>query len=162
MLSKYFAGTGATTINNVLFTLRFSANGTLGCLSLPRSIRTSQAWPPKASTVSTSSCYFTSVNSDEATDPFRYSAGKWLRNDAAHQEARHICFNFDALCQRVVRSCPGADSISTVEKKEGGFNRVFIFTTNNERVVVAKLPFSNAGPRHLTTKSEIATIEFCW
>lgn len=41
VLSKCFAGTGATTTNNVLFILRFSANGTLGCLSLPRSARTS-------------------------------------------------------------------------------------------------------------------------
>ncbi|KAL2416791.1 hypothetical protein ABEF95_003789 [Exophiala dermatitidis] len=93
-------------------------------------------------------------------NPYKYSGGQWLRNNAAHQAVRHISFNFDALCRQVVKFCPAADSVSTHEKKEGGFNRVFIFTTNNGRTIVAKLPFSNAGPRRLTTESEVATIEF--
>ena len=77
------------------------------------------------------------------------------------QHTKKPAFSFDALCRRVVRSCSGADSILTFEKKEGGFNRGFIFTRNSSRVVVAKLPFSDAGLRHLITKSEVATIEFC-
>ncbi|KAL2408897.1 hypothetical protein ABEF93_007698 [Exophiala dermatitidis] len=96
----------------------------------------------------------------EGADPYKYSGGQWLRNNAAHQAARHISFDFDALCRRVVKFCPGADFVATYEKKEGGFNRAFIFTADNGRSVVAKLPFSNAGPRRLTTQSEVATIEF--
>jgi hypothetical protein len=47
------------------------------------------------------------------------------------------------------------------DEKEGGFNRVFIFKTNNLKVILAKLPFSHAGPAHLTTESEVAAIKLC-
>jgi hypothetical protein len=60
----------------------------------------------------------------------------------------------------VIELCPGAVSITTYEKKEGGFNRVFIFTTNNAKRVVARLPFALAGPSRLTTSSEVATIKY--
>jgi hypothetical protein len=100
-------------------------------------------------------------NSREGPDPHEYSDGRWLRDNVAHQQARRIPFDFDALCRRVVHICSGADSILSYEKKEGGFNRVFIFQTNNMKVILAKLPFSNAGPAHLTTESEVATIKFC-
>lgn len=68
---------------------------------------------------------------------------------------------FHLILKVFVDVCPGADSILTYEKKEGGSNRVFVFTTNNEKLVVAKLPFSNVGPRQLATQSEVATISYC-
>jgi hypothetical protein len=46
------------------------------------------------------------------------------------------------------------------EKKEGGFNRVFIFTTDNAKRVIARLPSKLAGPPRLTTNSEVATIKY--
>jgi len=100
-------------------------------------------------------------NSRQGPDPHEYSDGRWLRDNVAHQQARRISFDFDALCRRVVQTCSGAESILSYEKKEGGFNRVFIFKTNNMKVILAKLPFSNAGPAGLTTESEVATIKFC-
>ena len=69
-------------------------------------------------------------------------------------------FDFDALCRRVLDVCPGAESITSYEKKEGGFNRVFVFTTNSGQRVVARLPFKLAGPSRLTTNSEVATIQY--
>jgi hypothetical protein len=74
---------------------------------------------------------------------------------------RYIGFNFSALCGRVLELCPGADSISNCEKIEGGFNRVFIFTLNNSKRIVARLPFALAGPSQLATSSEVATIKYC-
>jgi hypothetical protein len=70
-------------------------------------------------------------------------------------------FDFDALCRKVIALCPGADSITSYEKKEGGFNRVFIFDTDNAKRIVARLPFALAGPTRLTTSSEVATIKYC-
>lgn len=78
----------------------------------------------------------------------------------AHQNARHTLFDFDALCRLVVSKCPGAESISSYVKKEGGFNRVFVFKTNNGKGMVAKLPFPIAGPAQLTTQSEVATMRY--
>jgi hypothetical protein len=82
-----------------------------------------------------------------------YIATKW-------SDSRYIRFNFEALCQRIIHLCPGADAIAACRKIEGGFNRVFIFTLNNAKQLVARLPFPLAGPTKLTTASEVATIRY--
>lgn len=94
-------------------------------------------------------------------DPHTYTGGRWLRRDRLECDSRYISFDFDALCRRVVELCPGARSIASYDKKEGGFNRVIIFTTDNAKRVVAWLPFALAGPPRLTTNSEVATIKYC-
>ena len=83
-----------------------------------------------------------------------------VRQDALQRDSRTVRFDFDALRRRVVALCPGASSITSYDKKEGGFNRVFIFYTDNAKRVVARLPFPLAGPSRLTTNSEVATIQF--
>ncbi|GMG29028.1 unnamed protein product [Aspergillus oryzae] len=67
-------------------------------------------------------------------------------------------FDFDALCRRVLELTPEADVITACQKIEGGFNRVFIFHLNNAKRIVARLPFTLAGPARLTTASEVATV----
>ena len=96
-------------------------------------------------------------NKNLNSDPYTYTNGRWLRNNALQVESRHIAFDFDALCRRVLELSLGATSISSCDKKEGGFNRVFIFTTDNEKTAVARLPFGFTGPPSLTTNSEVAT-----
>lgn len=96
-----------------------------------------------------------------APDPYAYSSGRWLCWDKLERESRYIHFNYSALCKRVIALCPGAKSIASYEKKEGGYNRVFIFTMNNKRRVVARLPTRLSGPPRLTTNSEVATIKYC-
>ena len=60
----------------------------------------------------------------------------------------------------MIELCPGAASVSSCEKKEGGFNRAFILTTDNGQRLVARLPFKLAGPPRMTTQSEVATISY--
>lgn len=43
---------------------------------------------------------------------------------------------------------------------EGLYNKAFLLTFSNGSEVVAKLPNPNAGPRTLTTASEVATMEY--
>ncbi|KFZ17573.1 hypothetical protein V501_01662 [Pseudogymnoascus sp. VKM F-4519 (FW-2642)] len=93
-------------------------------------------------------------------DPHTYTSGRWLRHDKLQIDSRYIEFDFDALCRRVIELSPGATSIATNDKKEGGFNRVFIFTTDNAETLVARLPFAFAGPPSLATNSEVATIRY--
>lgn len=50
--------------------------------------------------------------------------------------------------------------IINCDKKEGGFNRVFIFTFDSADRVVAKLPTKIAGPPRLSSNAEVATIEY--
>lgn len=93
-------------------------------------------------------------------DPHNYTSGRWLRNDDEERASRYIKFDFDALRRKVLTLSPGAFTITQCQKLEGGFNRVFIFELDNDKRVVARLPFSLAGPAQLTTSSEIATIEY--
>lgn len=93
-------------------------------------------------------------------DPYNYTSGRWLRNDEEERASRYIQFDFDALRRKVLNLSPGASTITKCQKLEGGFNRVFIFELDNDKRVVARLPFSLAGPAQLTTSSEIATIEY--
>lgn len=120
----------------------------------------------RSRTVSTLYCKqvsFLCHNFDLSTglDPYNYTTGRWLSHDETEREARFIRFNFDALCQKIVKACTGATSIMSYDKIEGAFNRVFIFHTDNSKRIVAKLPFPLAGPSRLTTNSEIATIQYC-
>ncbi|GFF69840.1 hypothetical protein IFM47457_02487 [Aspergillus lentulus] len=100
------------------------------------------------------------ANSGLGIDPHTYTSGRWLCRDNVERDSRYIRFNFEALCQRVIHLCPGADAIAACRKIEGGFNRVFIFTLNNAEQLVARLPFPLAGPTKLTTASEVATIRY--
>ncbi|GLB12039.1 hypothetical protein AtubIFM57258_009317 [Aspergillus tubingensis] len=93
-------------------------------------------------------------------DPHNYTSGHWLRNDDEERASRYIQFDFDALRRKVLTLSPGASTITKCQKLEGGFNRVFIFELDNDKRVVARIPFSLAGPAQLTTSSEIATIEY--
>ncbi|KAL8757396.1 MAG: hypothetical protein Q9184_004219 [Pyrenodesmia sp. 2 TL-2023] len=102
----------------------------------------------------------TNPPSEDSFDPQNYTTGRWLRRDKEERDARYISFDFNALRKKVVALCPGATSIVSSEKKEGGFNRVFIFTLNNGKRLVARLPTRIAGPCKLTTNSEVATMQY--
>ena len=65
------------------------------------------------------------------------------------------------LCKRIVELCPGAVSIASYEKKEGGFNKVFIFTTDNGKRIVTRLSTRISDPPRLSIDSEVATITYC-
>lgn len=94
-------------------------------------------------------------------DPHSYTSGRWLRDDKHQRQLRRIDLNFDELCRKVVGLYHGTKHIKSCEKKEGGFNRVFIFTMDDSSRVVARLPFTSAGPANFATASEVATIQYC-
>ncbi|EER38565.1 conserved hypothetical protein [Histoplasma capsulatum H143] len=97
---------------------------------------------------------------DEVFDPHTYTGGRWFRHDKLERDSRYIKFNFSALCQRILELCPGAGLITSYQKTEGGFNRVFIFTLSNVKWVMVRLPFTLAGPSKLATSSEVAMIKY--
>ncbi|KAH9208983.1 kinase-like domain-containing protein [Leptodontidium sp. 2 PMI_412] len=96
----------------------------------------------------------------DSTGPYRYTTGRWLNRDKLQREARYIKFDFPALCKKAVNTCSGATKVIRYEKKEGGFNRVFILYLDNGERVVARVPFRIAGPRRLVTNSEVATMTY--
>jgi len=95
-----------------------------------------------------------------STDPYHYTTGRWLNRDKLYREARHVKFDFAALCAKAVNVSAGATEVVRYEKKEGGFNRVFLFYLDNGARVVARVPYRIAGPQRLTTNSEVATMAY--
>lgn len=96
----------------------------------------------------------------KATDPYLYTTGRWLNRDKLQREARYRKFDFPGLCEKAVNTCSGATKVIRYEKKEGGFNRVFILHLDNGERVIARVPFRIAGPRGLITNSEVATMAY--
>lgn len=93
-------------------------------------------------------------------DPYEYTSGCWMRDEVAQRQARRVEFNFPMLRQKAVQSCPGAKEVLRCVKVEGNFNRAFIFHLDNGLMVVARIPFSVAGPARLVTNSEVATLAY--
>ena len=96
-----------------------------------------------------------------AQDPYSYTDGHWLHRDELQRQARYVHFDFSRLCDVAIRVSEGASCVTSYEKKEGGYNRVFILTMDTGNRVVARIPTRVAGPARLTTNSEVATIEYC-
>ncbi|KAL4911804.1 kinase-like domain-containing protein [Aspergillus aurantiobrunneus] len=92
--------------------------------------------------------------------PRIYTSGRWLSRNHLEIDARYVRFDFGALCRRVLTLCLDASTIASCRKIEGGFNRVFVFTLDNGKNLVARLPFRVAGPESLTTASEVATVRY--
>ena len=95
-----------------------------------------------------------------AFDPFTYTQGHWLDRDKERQDVRRLHFDFDALLDVAIKCSPGARRVTHCEKKEGGFNRIFMIQLDNKSTVVARLPTRLAGPPGLTISSEVATLQF--
>lgn len=93
-------------------------------------------------------------------DPYSYTSGRWLHRNETESKARYLKFEFQALCKKAIKLCPGSCGITQIEKTEGGFNRVFLFVMDSGARIVARLPMSVAGPPRLTTNSEVATITY--
>ncbi|KAF2150526.1 hypothetical protein K461DRAFT_269966 [Myriangium duriaei CBS 260.36] len=93
-------------------------------------------------------------------DPHTYSEGHWLDQNAKRQESRRLHFDFDALLRLAVESSPGAKGVVGCEKREGGFNRVFMIRLDNDKTVVARLPTQETTPQGLSVSSEVATLRF--
>ncbi|KAJ9195751.1 hypothetical protein DTO164E3_6586 [Paecilomyces variotii] len=119
---------------------------------------TSRLQRADGATISTASTIDTGLEFE--INPHTYTSGRWLRRDRLETDSRYIQFNFGALCKKVIELCPGASHIKACRKIEGGFNRVFIFTLDSAKTIVARLPFRLAGPAQLTTLSEVATVRY--
>ncbi|KAF2768397.1 hypothetical protein EJ03DRAFT_352297 [Teratosphaeria nubilosa] len=83
------------------------------------------------------------------------------RNEITEQQdARVLHFDFDALLDAAIKCSPGARRVTHCDKKEGGFDRVFMIHMDNASTVVARLPTRVSGPPRLTVCSEVATLQF--
>jgi hypothetical protein len=91
---------------------------------------------------------------------FCYTSGRWLWNEREQLGARYRRFDVPSLQQAACQAV-GADRCISFEKiGEGNYNKAYRLEMEDGRRVIAKVPHPNAGPRVLTTASEVATMEF--
>ena len=75
-------------------------------------------------------------------------------------EQRCIQFNMNELV-RIATSSIGARRCVSVQKcPDGMYNKCFLLKMDDEQEVIVKVPNPNAGVSHLTTASEVATMDF--
>ena len=91
-------------------------------------------------------------------DFFRYTSGRWLYNESEQMAQRYVKFNVAAL-HGAIASATGSQVVS-MEKKEGLFNKSFMVKLANGKQVAARIKNPIAGPAHLMTSSEVATMDF--
>ena len=93
-------------------------------------------------------------------EPFTYTSGRYLYNEKLRLAERRVHFDVQAL-KDIVKNCVGRRSVIRMEKlAEDGFSRVFLLTMDDGFEVIAKLPYSLTVPKHFTTESEVATLDF--
>ena len=103
---------------------------------------------------------YSSESWSEANELFNYTTGRWLWNEPAQLAARRVSFNIPALQDAACRATGTAKCLSISKIGEGNYNKAYRLEMENGRHVIAKVPHPNAGPKELTTASEVATMEF--
>lgn len=117
-----------------------------------------QFGPARLSRALSITCWGQSISRDEL---FTYTNGRFLVNEARACNRRFLRFNVDQLCS-VAASVGGPLSpIQAIEKFEGGFSKALLMRKEDGQEVIAKLPFSIAGPKKYTTASEVAVLHYC-
>lgn len=91
---------------------------------------------------------------------FSYASGRWLWNEEAEIRNRYRYFNVDELKRAACRALDSSSCTSLEKIGEGGFNKVYRLVMQDGRTAIARIPHPNAGPEHLTTASEVATMDF--
>jgi hypothetical protein len=101
------------------------------------------------------------VNLKEQQDElFSYTSGHYLYNEQRRLAERYVEFNIEEL-KAVATESVGRKRVSHMKKlAEGGFNRVFLLTMDDGFEVIVKIPYHLTVPKHFTTESEVATIDF--
>jgi hypothetical protein len=125
-------------------------------LSFARYSTTSRIWSPQPRDL----CVGVDACNPDIVRPHEYTAGRWLKQDKLQHDARHLDFDFAALSAKAIALRPKARNVSACTKLEGGFNKAFLYTMDSGERIVARVPTYIAGPRRLTTNSEVATIAY--
>ncbi|KAJ5745161.1 hypothetical protein N7520_010343 [Penicillium odoratum] len=126
-------------------------------------------WHPSRRFPAKPTMYSAAFSTESKAITWKQEISRWLRNEKQNLALHHFDFDFDfdALCARVLK-LSGKQGIINCEKMEGGSNRAFIFTFNDNWRLVAKLQFKVTGPATLTAVSEVATSTYrttgppCW
>lgn len=99
-------------------------------------------------------------NWNENKDFFRYTAGRFLFDEANQMACRYIEFDMNELVHIAASSIASKSCVAVRKLPEGQYSKAFLLTMDDGKRVVAKVPNPNAGQPHYTTASEVATMDF--
>ncbi|KAH7381591.1 kinase-like domain-containing protein [Pyrenochaeta sp. MPI-SDFR-AT-0127] len=91
---------------------------------------------------------------------FKYTNGRFLANEKKAVDRRYVNFDIDRLCAIAASTGSQHSPVRTIEKMEGGFSRALLLSKDDGSEIVAKIPFSIAGPPKYTTASEVAVLQY--
>ncbi|TVY49460.1 hypothetical protein LOCC1_G000574 [Lachnellula occidentalis] len=92
-------------------------------------------------------------------DLFRYTGGRFLAAEDTQCRRRYLKFNVQKLCD-VAAALDDPSPVIQIDKMEGGFSKALLLRRADGQEYLAKLPWLDAGPAHLTTASEVAVLQF--
>ena len=104
-----------------------------------------------------------SMSTDSKIDSnplFSYTGGRWLWNEREQLDARYCHFDVTSLQKAACEAVGNKKCISFNKIGEGNYNKAYRLEMEDGQRVIAKVPHPNAGPRILTTSSEVATMDF--
>ncbi|KAF4629416.1 hypothetical protein G7Y89_g8732 [Cudoniella acicularis] len=91
---------------------------------------------------------------------FNFTRARFVRDEEHEMSQRRVKFNMNELA-RISAQAIGSKSCVDIKKyPDGMYSKAFLLTMDGGGQVVAKVPNPNAGLPHLTTASEVATMEF--
>ncbi|GAB1743368.1 hypothetical protein NU219Hw_g9205t1 [Hortaea werneckii] len=91
---------------------------------------------------------------------YSFSRGRFVCNERQEMAQRYVRFDTEEL-GAVAASAIGSPSCVRLEKyPDGMYNKAMLLTMCDGKQAVAKIPNPNAGQPHLTTASEVATMDF--
>lgn len=93
-------------------------------------------------------------------DFFNYTSGRCLWDEEEQLRERYREFDILELQKVATESACGGSCVRMEKLGEGSYNKSFKLVMANGGIVVARIPNPNAGPAHLTTASEVATMDF--
>ncbi|KAF5319171.1 hypothetical protein D9619_008839 [Psilocybe cf. subviscida] len=91
---------------------------------------------------------------------FKYTSGRFIHDQEHHEALHYRRFNVDALKEDISRSTGAASVMDMSKLSEGRCNKVFQVQLADSQKVIARIPMPFAGPQHLVTASEVATMTF--
>ncbi|EGE01928.1 phosphotransferase enzyme family protein [Trichophyton equinum CBS 127.97] len=96
---------------------------------------------------------------NENDELFTYTSRRFLYNEQRRLEERRVSVNVAAL-KDTAEKYVGHGKIACLQKLvEGGFNRIFLLTSEDGFQTIAKIPYTITVPKKYTTASEVATTD---
>ncbi|KAL2817336.1 phosphotransferase enzyme family protein [Aspergillus granulosus] len=86
--------------------------------------------------------------------------GRFIVDEVENLRKREIRFDLNSLAKVAADSVGAARCIAVKKYPDGMFNKAFLMSMDDGQEVIAKVPNPNAGVPHLTTASEVATMDF--